>query len=407
MSILRVVLNEPLSATTVAAWSLFDAQGRVRQRGYGAPATWPQSDSREAVCAASTVRVVSLTLPPMPADRIPAAVAYALEDQLAGPVQAQHLSVTGRDAQGRIQVVIADRKFVAALHSGFARIVAEPTLPPLPAAGRWRWFASAGGGGFVRRSDGSAFAVGAADTGGPVPDDLALAIAHAKRSGQAPTAIDAAFAVDAAGLAAWTAQCGIAFAHADAWQWDDDAALIAVAPELVDQSRDAKNADRPDARTGRGWRMATAIAGAALALHIGATIAQWAILRVDLWRASREIVAVAARSGVDAPDAAGAATGLGKRFAEARHRAALAAPGDALPLLARAAPALGVLPPGTLRSATYAPEHWTFDMSKIDPAMQSTLDRNLSNAGLATVQAVTASGVRARIALAPGAGIPR
>ncbi len=407
MSILRVVLTESPTAATVAAWSLFDAQGRVRQRGRGPPDSWPQADQREAVCAASTVRVASLVLPPMPADRIPAAAAYALEDQLAGPASAQHLTVSGRDARGRVQVVIADRGFVAALHSGFARIVAESTLAPLPDAGRWRWFVSAGGGSFARRADGSAFAVGAADAGGPLPDDLALALAHARRSGQAPAGVDVAFAVDAARLAEWMAQSGIAFSSVDSWRWDDDPAAIAQAPQLVDQSPGTGAVETTTGRQARGWRAAAAIAGAALALHVGATIAQWVSLRVDLWRNSREIVAVAARSGVEAADAAAAAAGLAKRFTAARHRAGLAAPGDALPLLARAAPALGALPPGVLRNGAYVPEHWTFDLAKIDPATQSALDRTLADAGLATVLVATTGGLRARISLGPGAGLPQ
>ena len=407
MSILRVVLTEAPSAATIAAWSLFDAQGRVRQRGRGAPDSWPQADRREAVCAAATVRVVSLALPPMPADRVPAAAAYALEDQLAGPAHAQHLTVAGRDARGWVEVIVADRGFVASLHSGFARIVAEPTLTPPPAAGRWRWFASAGGGGFVRRGDGSAFAVGAADAGGPLPDDLALALAHASRSGQAPAGVEVAFAVDAARLGDWSAQCAVPFTPATPWRWDDDPVAIAAAPQLVDQSRHSAAADTRAAGKARGWRTAIAIAGAALVLHVGATIAQWAVLRADLWRTSREIVVVAARSGVEAADAAAAAAGLARRFAAARHRAGLAAPGDALPLLARAAPALGALPPGVLRNAAYVPEHWTFDLAKLEPATQAALDRTFANAGLATVLVAASGGLRARVSLAPGAGLPQ
>ena len=97
-----------------------------------------------------------------------------------------------------------------------------------------------------------------------------------------------------------------------------------------------------------------------------------------------------------------AATALGKRYADVRHRAGLAAPGDALPLLARAAPALGALPAGALKSATYAGSTWTFDLGKIDPAHAASLDRKFAAAGLATLAATTATGTRMRIAPAPG-----
>ena len=67
----------------------------------------------------------------------------------------------------------------------------------------------------------------------------------------------------------------------------------------------------------------------------------------------RAIVAAGAGAGVaDAVDAGGRAAALARRDAELRHRAGLPAPADALPLLARAAPALAVLPPRRVKSAT-------------------------------------------------------
>ncbi len=53
------------------------------------------------------------------------------------------------------------------------------------------------------------------------------------------------------------------------------------------------------------------------------------------------------------------AVAITRRYAEARHRAGLAAPADALPLLARAAPALAALPAGVLRTAAYS--RWPLD----------------------------------------------
>jgi hypothetical protein len=86
-----------------------------------------------------------------------------------------------------------------------------------------------------------------------------------------------------------------------------------------------------------------------------------------------------------------------------RHRAGLAAPVDALSLLARAAPALGTLAPGLLRSATYSSGQWTFDLARLDPATVVALERHLARDGIAALHATNASGTRVRATLVPGA----
>ena len=95
-----------------------------------------------------------------------------------------------------------------------------------------------------------------------------------------------------------------------------------------------------------------------------------------------------------------------RRFADARHRAGLVAPADALPLLARAAPALAALPAGALKSATYTSGTWTFELAKLDANAQTALDRGLAAAGVASLQATTNAGTRMRATLRPGTDRP-
>ena len=90
-----------------------------------------------------------------------------------------------------------------------------------------------------------------------------------------------------------------------------------------------------------------------------------------------------------------------KLHADLRHRAGLAAPADAIPLLARAAPALSALPSGALKSATYADGAWTIEFGPLDASMQAALDRALRNAGASALQAKTSGGYRMRISLSP------
>jgi hypothetical protein len=149
------------------------------------------------------------------------------------------------------------------------------------------------------------------------------------------------------------------------------------------------------------------IAVAAVLIHVAATLAQWTWLRLDSWRTARAIVAVAADAGAfDQPDAEAAAAALTRKFGDARHRAALSAPADALPLLARAAPAFAALPAGAFKVATYSPATWTFDLTKVDANALANLDRRLTTAGLATLQATTNSGTLLRVTLAPAMDLP-
>jgi hypothetical protein len=215
-----------------------------------------------------------------------------------------------------------------------------------------------------------------------------------------------AFAADDAQLRAWSTQCATPFQRTGDWRWDQDGAAIAAAPDLLqgEFSRElkARAADcRAPVPVGGGSRRA------AVALHIAATLAQWTWLRFDAWRTSRAIMAVAANAGAGEHPTRKPRPRPSRANSPMRvHRAALPAPTDALPLLARAAPALAALPAGTFKIATYTPATWTFDLAKLDAGALAELDRRLATAGLATLQAATNAGARLRVTLAPGMDLP-
>ena len=405
MSVLRVLLTKAPSPASDDPWALFDAQERKVRAGHGNPSTWPAADRREAVLAASAVRLAGIVLPPMPADRVAAAAAFALEDQLAGPAHEQHLVASARRRDGGVDVAIAARSLFAPLRKEFARVVAEPATASNPPANAWRWYGSGADGGFVRKPEGSAFAV-SAPHGDSVPPELALALTQAKRSGGATPRVEVAFAADDAQLSAWSAQCATPFARSAAWRWDQDGAAIAAASDLLQGEFSRETKRIPQTATHR-FRWAMGLAVAAVLIHVAATLAQWTWLRLDSWRTARAIVAVAADAGAgEQPDAEAAAAALARKFGDARHRAALSAPADALPLLARAAPAFAALPAGAFKAATYSPATWTFDLAKVDANALADLDRRLTTAGLATLQATTNSGTRLRVTLAPAMDLP-
>ena len=398
MSTLRVLLNAAPRAGRAEPWALFDDDETVLQSGRGVPDTWPAAQRREAVVAAACVRIVALHLPPMPDDRVRAAACFALEDQLAGPADEQHIAVSQQRADGAVEAIVASRHLVTELAPHFERILAEPALAPLPMAQRWRWYASGAGGGFVRRHDGTTFATAEHDGTSP---ELLLALDHASHHDGLPLAVEAAFEPDKRTMADFAERGGLSLVPIAAWRWERcGRAAFAQATDLR-QGEFAPATSTSVNGAGRLFRWAAALAATAIVVHVVASIGEWTALRVESWRARSALAALASELGVSGTeDAAGA---IARRHAEARHRAGLAAPADALPLLARAAPSLATLPSGALRSATYGEGHWTFEFAKLDADAAGRLELQLAGAGLSTLQATNAAGARMRVSLAPGA----
>jgi hypothetical protein len=142
------------------------------------------------------------------------------------------------------------------------------------------------------------------------------------------------------------------------------------------------------------------IAGAALTLHVVASSIEWASLRLEAWRDAREWTTLAAASGAPQDATAtreSARLAFSKRYAQIRHEHGLPGPDDALPLLARAAPALSTLPPGTVKRAAYADGHWTLDLALANPAAIGDLELRMRGAGVPALVAPSPSGVRMRI----------
>lgn len=398
MTTLRILLPDAPHADRADAWALFGDDGRMVREGRDVPAAWPAAARVEAVIAAQRTRLVTLSLPPLTPDRLPAAVAYALEDQLAAGAASPRIAIGPQRADGRVVAAIADAALIARVEdaASFARIVPESALPEV--SGDWSYCRSAAGDAFVVTPDG-AFAVTRHDS--ELPPELTAALAQARRVDRAPPAVRVAFDVDAAALARYGAAAGLPFVRAEPWRWTGTPpSRYADAPDW----RAPTPVLRGEAQAARAawFRPAVVLAAAALALHVGATLVQWGALHWNAWRIGRDTVALARTAGVaDATTPAAASAGLVRAYADARHRAGLAAPGDALPLLAQAAPALGLLPPGTLKTAVYGDGAWTLDLGKVDADVLTRVDRTLGTRGVAVLQAPTAAGSRLRITATP------
>jgi len=398
---LRVFLPASPRTDRADRWIRVNADGRIVDRGQDVPSRWPADAAIEAVLAADQVRVIALVLPPIPKERLRGAVRYALEDRIATPPDESAIAIA-EPRNGTCVVAVASAALIretTAHQRRFLRMVPESALAPL--ADGWTWCASSAGDGFVRRHDGSAFAVQGIDDGGALPPELAAALAQARRANDAPASVHVAFAAEPSRLAQWTQASGVPFASAPVWQWEQASeTAYASAPDFL---RDASRAEAQAARasTWRPFRLALVLAALALAIHLGGLLVQWSWLGVERWRLAGALVDTAKAAQLpDAQTADAAAQAIARQYSAARHRASQSAPVDALPLLARAAPALSSLPAGALRSARYAGDAWTVDLVKLDAATLSRLERRLGDAGLDALAAPASGGTRMRLSLA-------
>ncbi len=399
MTTLRVLLSAAPAPGRAERWALFDVAGRCLESGESVPAEWPAAAVREAVLAAGAVRGIAPLLPPLPPVRVADAVRFALEDQFAAPAADLHLALAAQRADGRVPGWLVSNALMAALAAmrpQFARIVAEPALAAPDANGGWRWCSEANGRGFVRRPDGSAFPL--EGNGTAPPAELLLALAQARRAGTAPPRVMADVALAAGVLDAAQHASGVPFESGKPWQWQQaPAAAFAAATDLLQGEFSRTPAAAPRTLP-RAFKPALMLLVAALGLHVAATLATWATYRVEQWRNESAWIGLARQAGApEVTSAATARTVLAQRHAEKRHAAGLAVADDALPLLARAAPALAALPQGTLKRAHYAGGAWTLELAPVDADVRAALDARLSAAGLSALQATTADGLRVRI----------
>jgi hypothetical protein len=384
MSTLRVRLDAPPTVGSPQPWALYDAAGALLRTGCDPPSRWPAAAVAEAVVAAAQVRVATLRLPPLPTGRLHAAASFAIEDQLAGPADAQHVAVSRQAPDGSVRAVIVERTLLEAILAlpaavpglqRWSRVVAEPDLAP--AGDEWRWYADD----TAPRSRLHA-----------LPDLLA-------QTQPAPVAIAVHATVPPARLAQWTARTGVRFAATAPWRWNETPSASFAAATHKRQGDFAPASTLRPRGERRLWRPALLLVALALGLHLAGTVGEWAWLQFAARRDAAAWRALATGAGIadsEAADAIGARAALERRFAEARHANGLAAPGDALPLLARAAPALARLPRGSLKRATYAAGAWTVELGAVDPEVLREFDAGMKAAGLPALIARSGAGTRAR-----------
>jgi len=405
MTTLRILASALPAAKQPLSWALFDATGVLRDTGTAGGDALPAADRLEVVIGAGQARIACVTLPPLAPGRVEGAAAFAVEDQIAGPGDAQYLATSAQAADGQVRVVIVVRDMIAAWSAfsagglAVARIVAEPDLVAHDTVTHWCARDAAGRDGFIRLADGRALPVGTIGPDGSLPAEIVLALGPSQKKGHVDANVNVDAPVTDASLARWTRETGTNFARGKPWRWHD-AGPNAFAAALELPQGDAST---PLAR-GRELRQlfipALAIATIVLALHVVLTLGEWTVQKYSTWQRGREWAVVAAAAGVAPAQAAApssAAAAIARRYATEKHAHGQPAPDDALPLLARSAAALTALPPGTIKSAVYSDGHWTFDLGRVDADAARRLDAAMRASGIPALVATSNAGTRMRV----------
>jgi len=351
-----------------------------------------------AIVPAARMRTLALALPPVSADKLSRVARFGLEEQLAGDVEAQHVVVAGMRSDKTVVHAI-ERAWLleraarlSAQSAGARKIVAESDLvpPSEPGAMTWIWRED---GGFVIAPDGRVSILDRGDDA--LPAGLLLALRHeppAQLVVRGPPAL-------ANEIDAWSGATGVPFALAPAWRWTDaDGRTLDDAVDLATADLASPEPVAIPDRVARGWRRAAGWAIAALALHVGASAADWIALSMrtsGIERETRATIAAATPGGQN-PQQADLADWR-RAYAAARHRLGAAAPDDALPLLADTAVTLAELPPSAVRVIQYEAGQLTLDLEKTAAPALARAAGNWPARGLSVLQAELPGALRLRV----------
>ncbi len=122
-----VIRLAPGSMHTALDYVLVGANGQVTDSGQLQPALLPRAQRVVGVWPAEQITLFALQLPAVPAARLRAALAGALEDRLLADPAAQHLAAGPREADGSVQLACAcSREPLAVAIQGLMQAGREP-----------------------------------------------------------------------------------------------------------------------------------------------------------------------------------------------------------------------------------------------------------------------------------------
>jgi general secretion pathway protein L len=380
-------------------WALL-GEGREPLPGEGPVASLPRRAERvQLVLPAADVLITRARLPETAKRRSGAVLAFAVEEQTLGDPDTHQVSWLGTSGGADVLAVL-DRaglqRWSEALEAVGIRgyeIHCETLLLPWT-AGEWS-LAWDGREGFVRTAELEGAPTDCAEPGAP-PLSLRMMLDEAKSRGEAPASIAVYATAEEAmpDVEPWQRALGVALRAAGPWDWRG-------APQ---QAGISLAQQRPRWRIAPGTlarlRPAAWIAGAALAIHAGALVADWTRLAIEQ-RSLRQRMEVRFRAAFpEAVAVVDPALQMRRKLAEARHAAGQSDTGDFLPMVASVAGALHGAQARGLQVVSYENGRLTLELAVLDEPKLRRVTARLLEAGLrADVSRSTSRGGRASMLL--------
>jgi len=393
-SYLQIHLPEGWPDDEGVRWSR--RKGARVEDGVCAARELPAADEIAVVLPAARVAFARASLPRGPLAKLARLAPFAIEDAIAPSPESVRTALVRDVGDGEWLIAVLDRTWLddalAALDAEGAepdRVIAESALVPCePGAWSVVWH---GTGGFVVLDGAESIALDApADGRAP----LALKLAADERRGRddAPRSVRVftARGAEMPALARWSEALHVPVAAGGAWQPESiDARRVAAVDLLADGAA-------PMLGEG-GWlarlRPAALVAGIVLGVHGLLTVGDWLRLRVEASGLRSAAESHYRRAFPDARAVVDPVLQMGRGVAGLRRAAGEPDPTDALPMLARLAPAL--------RAANVRPQSLKYERGQME--LELALPAGDSRAALAA--RLQAAGLAVRIErVASGAG---
>ncbi len=388
MSVLRIY-GSLAGMPTRCQWALVN-DGQEPVPGEGPLVQLPRYAARvQLVIPAAQALLTRTRVPSTARNRPGAALAFAVEDQTIDEPDANHVSWLGTAGEDDVVAVIDKaglerwRNALAAVGLRNYEIHCETLFLPWT---RSEWaLAWNGHEGFVRTAQWEGAATDCGDRGAP-PLSLRLSLDAARARDAAPTSIALYTTVPDAqpDIEAWTRELGVAVRVAGTWDWR---AAPLDAGVILAQERQRWGTLGGIAA---GLRPAAWILAAAVILHTGALVVDWAVLASEQRTLRQQMESRFRALFPDAVAVVDPALQMRRKLAEARHAAGQADNGDFLPMIEQVAAGMKAAPECALRVLSYESGRITLELAAPNEARVNRLVAALTQAGLSVAQSTAA-----------------
>lgn len=372
MSSLYIFIPETGLGTS-CDWALRDA-GRT-QSGTSRWSEVPPAQHIILIVAASRILLTRLSLPAVSQTKLREMLPFAVEDKLLAEPEKIHAVAAARSPTGETDIAVIDKAWLRQQLANLQQHGIRPheiqveTLLPRLENNTWSLVWN-GRGGFVRTGKNSGIVVDGGDTHTP-PLALTLALDEARATQAAPQRI-LLYRTEDASTPAWNECLNLKLEQRGSWTWQsnveskDRGEINLLQGEFAPPSK------------GQTWikqlRPALPVLGIIVALHLVASLGDWARLRHERNRLQNDMVATFKQTFPEATAVVDPALQMRRNLSGLRRTRGVADSADLLPLLAAAAP---LMRQGKVLTLQYEQDKLQFDLLLRDSAQLATLHAQL------------------------------